>query len=507
MKIPSVLRRGTLVAAAMAVVGGSGALAIGVSPAGASNVEVTAAGSATTYVMMHKLFPTSLNDLYPGGMTTKQKIQTTTGLCNGGTSYTTHTTFPKGAPNGSTAGRTALKTEESALATRKGCIDFARSSAPPKGSGTLSAHFDYYAYALTGVGIVTGANAGGNKATPVTISITQLRAVYRCYNGTTLVDTWAQLGISASTTVINRFWPQAGSGTRSVMKDIIGFTPDPTGTHTTWKTSRCTATTNQASHITPPLKNAFTQFSVANGGAVNEENSEEGMLYSNSLPVTNPTHYALANDFFIYSAGKFSSEWDTYTNYSAAHTNSEAKTHPNTVGNFVRTGGTGRRLIFDQTQNRSTHLGNKLVSYSPTTATPHPTGLFSINGQVVKEANEWYHLIPTNGSAATASTSPVMGIRYLYNVADTALPSYGEAKMMIGFDNQATGTPSTLCHGDDASIISASGFLPLNNNGSNTAPTGSDVSHANCREFPSLSYPGLGTAKVWHKNTWVQATF
>ena len=58
----SILRRGVL-AGAIVLAGGSAA-SLAASPAGASNTQMTAVGSFTTFFMMHALFP-QLNDINP----------------------------------------------------------------------------------------------------------------------------------------------------------------------------------------------------------------------------------------------------------------------------------------------------------------------------------------------------------------------------------------------------------------------------------------------------------
>ena len=143
MKKRSLIRRG-LLAGTVLVAGGGGALALSGGTAGASSTQVSAVGSFTTYVVMHNLFPTSLNDLLPGSNNTTghQNIQATTALCKGGITYSN----TNKVPNGSGAGKIALHTQEIGAVTHRGCIDFSRSSSPPKpGSSTVSTHFDYYA--------------------------------------------------------------------------------------------------------------------------------------------------------------------------------------------------------------------------------------------------------------------------------------------------------------------------------------------------------------------------
>ena len=121
-------------------------------------------------------------------------------------------------------------------------------------------------------------------------------------------------------------------------------------------------------------------------------------------------------------------------------------------------------------------------------------GLEGIDGSTVTEANEWYHHLPA-GNDPSDSSATIPGVRYVYNIADTVLPDYNGAKMLIGFDNQANGSESVLCHGDDASTITAQGFLPLTTGSG--APSGSDAAGSTCREFAGLSFPGQGASLSW----------
>ena len=123
-------------------------------------------------------------------------------------------------------------------------------------------------------------------------------------------------------------------------------------------------------------------------------------------------------------------------------------------------------------------------------------GTYAVDGGTVAEQNEWYHNLPNNSGNPSDSNASVPGVRYVYNVADAVLPGYNGAKMMVGFDNQTSGTKSVLCNGDDATTIVAQGFLPLTTGGSGT-PAGSDAAAATCRQFQGLSYPGKGAVIHW----------
>ena len=76
MKKRFLVRRG-LLAGSLLVGTGGGALVVTGRTGGRQLKQVTAVGSFTTYLMMHNLFRTSLNDQFPGGTTATQQIVAT----------------------------------------------------------------------------------------------------------------------------------------------------------------------------------------------------------------------------------------------------------------------------------------------------------------------------------------------------------------------------------------------------------------------------------------------
>ena len=148
------------------------------------------------------------------------------------------------APNGSGAGRNALIAEETAAAgSPRGCIDIARSSGGPRGvgAGKDTATMQYYAFAMDSVSVVSP-----SLAAPGTISQADLLKVYNC----TFTD-WSQLP-GGGTGPIQRYIPQAGSGTRTFfISDMLGgFDP------TTISSASCPAVNqsfeeNQATQVLP----------------------------------------------------------------------------------------------------------------------------------------------------------------------------------------------------------------------------------------------------------------
>lgn len=517
----SILRRGIL-AGAMVLAGSGATLAVAAAPAGASNTEMTAAGSFTTFFMMHALFP-EVNNINPNPETGSetQSIASDSLTCSGGITYNT-TTQP---PNGSGQGKAALAAEETAGSTlTNGCVDFSRSSSPPAPhSETLpstqtengdpsGSHLDYYAYALDGVAPLVGSDApttvftpGANTGAGLGLTLAQVQAIYKCQD-----TNWDQItvGTGSGSTGANEpivlFWPQSGSGTRAVYTDVLGFDPTAPGAVTG---DLCTT----SGTITAPI----TGFTLSGVTTPNEENTEDGILYQNSIGDTNttpatpadttmgpsnpaPANSVAAEAIYIYSAGKFSAEWNDTTdnNSTADNVVDQALTgSTNTLGNFDAND-------LSMASMRSTGITPTGEAYVDLTIQNGQfnedtnRGTFAVDGNTVSEAHEWYSHLPNpdTGNPST-STASIPGVRYVYNVADTLLPDYNGAKALIGFDNQTNGSRSVLCNGDDASTITAQGFLPLTTGAA--APGASDADGATCREFQGLSYPAQAAALHW----------
>jgi phosphate transport system substrate-binding protein len=129
-------------------------------------------------------------------------------------SITYHTPAGPGevvSPNGSSAGRNALK---ASVQAGDGCIDVARSSGPPRAIPSDLATFEYYAFGLDALGW-----ASASTKAPANMTLTQLRSVYNC----TFTD-WSQVGGTAGP--IQRYHPQILSGTCQFFRDdVLGFDP------------------------------------------------------------------------------------------------------------------------------------------------------------------------------------------------------------------------------------------------------------------------------------------
>jgi hypothetical protein len=389
----------------------------------------------------------------------------------------------------------------------QGCLDFSRSSSPPaphsltlpsggpENGDPAGSHLDYYAYALDGVAPLVGTDAphtvrtagGGDVGSGAGLTLAQVQSIYEC-----VTTNWNQItvgGVTGANAPIVLFWPQGGSGTRAVYTDVLGFDPTKPGVGP----DMCTVTTQP-----------ITAFSLTVGmvttNAPNEENSEDGIIYQDSIgyanaaggPVTagNVAQAAI----YVYSAGKFASEWnDTANNNSHAdnfvdHTLTGSA---NTMGNFRA--GTLTMATIRNTSNVGEAYVDLTAQVGPFDQDTN-RGTQAVDSSTVAEANEWYHQLPP-GSNPSASGASIPGVRYVYNVADTLLPGYNGAKMFIGFDNQTSGSKSVLCNGDLASTIAAQGFLPLTNGAG--SPANSDNAGATCRQYQGLSFPAQGAVIHW----------
>jgi hypothetical protein len=83
------------------------------------------------------------------------------------------------------------------------------------------------------------------------------------------------------------------------------------------------------------------------------------------------------------------------------------------------------------------------------------------------------------------STNPAFpGIRYLYNVVDTANPYFSQAQAIVGFDNSIGGSlVSPICSGSKGSIIGSFGFAKLDTSdpGGTPGSSGPNIIGTHCR--------------------------
>jgi len=234
----SFLRRGVLL---LSVLGVGASTVLTAAPAHATlpagQVAVAAAGSDTT----EKLMTDVMADLDSRSLSingTAQTVRTynipafTNGYAVQGDADCTDVTWNKdplapGAntaatkgvePFGSGAGRNYLAAENggtgpgSPAGTDFGCVDVARSSGAPRAAGAGDkSTFEYYAFAFDAVSWATT-----SLKAPGTLTRQDITNIYDC-----VVTDWGQLP-GGLTGPIRRYFPQAGSGTRSFfISDVL----------------------------------------------------------------------------------------------------------------------------------------------------------------------------------------------------------------------------------------------------------------------------------------------
>lgn|SRR5262245_14208658 len=299
--------------------------------------------------------------------------------CAARTWFTPPATGTHQAPNGSTAGRNALRDDT------PGCVDIARSSAGPRAIGPTGdkATFEYFAYGVDGV---TWASHSASPA-PANLTLAQLQGIFNC----TFTD-WSDVGGGAGP--IQRYFPQAGSGTRAfVVSDLLNG-QDPVN----FQNANCPA-------VIPTQENS---------GELIDTNNDE------------------AEAIVPYSAGN----WIAQGNGVVA----PDQRHGQELGNL----------------NGSDFVTGTAPNFAP--------------GSAIVEENV----------TLVDPTPAVPGIRFIWNVVDSAGPSYVTAKRYVGFENQANGSTSPLCSNKFAADIRSFGFGPLD---TSAADPSTNLANSTCRKY------------------------
>jgi hypothetical protein len=211
--------------AAFALAGGL--LAAGNASAPAATPHIVAVGShADEQVMDALLASTGAYNIY-ATPSTPQQVPADGVNCNQAVTYA-KTPVPVGdalAPNGANPGRDALRQGSAYDPTgqvppNNGCVSIARSSSAPRksgsASGTDSATFQYYAFAIDAVSW-----ASPSLSAPAVLAPAQILGIYNC-----TYTNWSQVG--GGNMPIQRFEPQPGSGTRSFFESAFLGGLDPT---------------------------------------------------------------------------------------------------------------------------------------------------------------------------------------------------------------------------------------------------------------------------------------
>jgi phosphate transport system substrate-binding protein len=492
----SLFRKGL---ASLAVVGiaATGLLVTGSPPAHAAPDNVlTVVGSDTTEDVVEKV----LVNPQPGGAAdnglyniisrydnnSSEFVPGEAGLCPDRTYYTTGGTVPPVgptlAPNGSTAGRNALRDVlNDSDANNNGCIDAARSSSTPRSVGASGdrATFQYSAW---GLDFFSWSSASLNAPTELTLA--EIRGIYNC----TFTD-WSQVGGTPG--AIQRVVPQPGSGSFTYWRDtVLGFDPLTTPA------------------VLPPGCGATINLRD-DGGPLNEHAGRE-------VPVS-----AYQTAIFPYSGGQWAFQANSSINPTLDKRNGFQLRQITAEATFTASTSSGSTTLTTAVNNRFTNIN---LSGSVTGAgIPAGTTITAIsaNGQTATMSQAatadgtplvtvvslpssgvrwltigtggWLPNTPTGanprGAVSEAQVrinnpvSELLFLRYMFNVVDSGSPQFVAARAAVGFQNTAAGVKSTFCDGTSSTKILDGGFAPL----SSTTPQGVDparnLNGSTCRAY------------------------
>jgi ABC-type phosphate transport system substrate-binding protein len=325
------------------------------------------------------------------------------------------------APNGSGDGREALTEAENhklfknsttfgtgggALntTTDNACFDIARSSGDPRATNgtTESTNFQYYAFAIDDVTV-----ASPSREAPSALTIQQIRDIFNC----TITD-WSQVPGNPGKGPIQRFFPSSSSGTGDTfIRKVLGG--DDPRNHVT---AQCPA-------VLTIEENRGDRFVTSTA----DPNSYSGFLNQAILP---------------FSAGK----WEYFAN--------------NYFNPTIDIRG-GVRLIGQVPSGATAGTDPALypIAWNGT------AGLFRMDQSDALHVSESNPNITDPTDTGSAGNKHISGVRYLYNVLDSAIASssFTAARQIAGFDPAANPSATTggICAGTYGSTIIDQGFGQL----------------------------------------------
>jgi hypothetical protein len=529
-----------VLAIAVATIAGSSAITLLVaSPASASSSYIDTTGAHASYDVMVALFGGTQTDgtvVPPSGQSPQVNNiaagQTSGSIpagtdCNGvtfgnGADTWSNTVFPSSAagnpaPNGASEGKEATYQEETSASlqgTYNGCYDIVRSSSAP--STPLAApdtsNSQYYAFALDAVSFVVGSDAttgaGLPAGTPAQLTLQEVYDIYSCqysnWDQVTVGYTPAGQPIKGANAAIYRYWPTKGSGTLNMAQNMlssVALGPDNPNSKAFDPTTSSYNPAGSAPGDVSSGGNSNCKNGIYNyaGPFITEESTETDIAQSSAAED--------AGAIFPYSVGEFVVQWNNSADYCSFcdPTTGGANFDPSlTIASLADLGTLTNDALPYQYSESAT--GNPDYPYPPYTkytftsgssgnpfVSGAPNAVLEVNETVVNETNEWYE-----GYGVVQDLVP--GIRYLYNDIDFVLPTYATVLQLVGFNNTGAsetvdgvsipaGFKSPLCADTDigpdstgtpASIITASGFVPLGTVG---GPAGTNVVGGHCREL------------------------
>jgi ABC-type phosphate transport system substrate-binding protein len=412
-----------------------------------------------------------------------------------GGSFTT-----KLAPNGSTAGRDALKAYVNGPAADKGCIDVARSSSTPRTVPSDNATFQYNAFGLEVLGWATT-----SLFAPASLTQLQLYDIFKCN-----IRDWSTVGGGPAR--IQRMNIQAGSGTGDFFRSTFlgssspsaipsGVAPDASKGGPGNPTGICPDAPfmqeNDGSDV-PASAYGFAIMGYSAGQWIFQANNFDnptldkrrgarlGLL--TALSDGNASRDSIQPISLNTTSGSptVTSTTKRFTNVNIGATITGNNIPPNTrivsvtdpftatlSNNATATGTDTNVFITSLPAAGAFWFKTGLGSWIPNTpfTSPDPD-LTRPRGPVTEDE------VSLNNPGAS-----YLGVRYVFNVTDTASPDYADANGLVGFVNVPSGAKSPICDGSEATAIRSKGFAPLSVTMGATVDPSRNLAGSTCRRF------------------------
>jgi len=434
-------------------------------------------------------------DNTPGGTANDFGITWGDGTTMGG-SFTT-----KLAPNGSTAGRNALRDYVNGAPANRGCIDVARSSSSPRSVPSDNATFQYNAFGLEVLGW-----ASPSLFAPVELTQLEIYDIFKCN-----IRDWST--VDGAPARIQRINVQAGSGTGDFFRlsylgnsDVSavpnGVAPDPSKGGPGNPTGICPDADALQENDGSAIKPADYAF------AIQPYSAGQWIFQANNFD--NPTldKRKGARLGLISALSDGAASRDSIQPISL-NTTSGSTTITSPIKRFtnVNLGAsiTGNNIPANTTITAIISPTQATIS-NPATATGTDTNVFirslpSAGAFWFKTGlGSWIPNTPATGFSDPDLNRPrgpvtedevvlnnpgqsYVGVRYVFNVTDTNSPNYAQANNTVGFVNAPGGSLSPICNGSQATEIRSKGFAPLSTTIGATVSPATNLAGGTCRRF------------------------
>ncbi len=411
-------------------------------------------------------------------------------------------------PNGSTAGRNALRDSvNNPDAAKKGCIDNARSSSGPRSVSPTgdNATFEYYALGLDVLGI-----ASPSLNAPLELTPLEVYDIFFCN-----IRDWATVGGAPGP--IQRINVQAGSGTGDFFRGTFlgntavgtvpsGVAADPSKGGPGNPTGTCpdapALQENDATGITAAqYQNAIQPYSAGqwifqgNNSLNPTVDKRRGSRILNLTAVSdgNPTTRNASEPISLGTTSGSTTITSPDPDGGGPLAAPERFTNVNQGATVTGTGIPAGATIVSVT-NPTTAVISAAATATGTATDARITSIPIVPVTwFTAGLGSWLPGTPSGTNprgpvtedqvALNNAAADYTGVRLVFNVLDSNSPNYLDARAIVGFNNVPAGAKSPLCNNANATTIRSSGFAPLPTTAPATVDPNANLAGSNCRRY------------------------